>query len=366
MTKLVEIFRGMSKKQKIILKVIIAFFVVCLIAVIVVGTIRNRKLSYSGIEKKMISAAEKYYSDNSELLPSQEGGSVSVDVATLVENKYMKELVKYKKSAESCSASVTVTNNNGLYLYISTLKCSDYETTSLYKEILNTQEVVSEGSGLYEVDGTYVFRGEYPNNYVKFADKTWRILSLANNEVRLIQVDSYQENPWDNRYNVNALYSSGITTYEISRIKDNLDTIYQADFNDREKSMLVSKQLCIGSRSKKETDNTGSVECSKLTENTYPVGLLQVNEYVRVSLDSNCKLQTDSSCTNYNYLAKLTGHFWTITPSDENDYEVYYISQPVSKMSASEYLPIRLVLNIDGSVAYQSGDGTVDNPYIIS
>lgn len=367
MNNLLKMFKEMDQKQKLILKVVLIFFLVCIISVIVIGIFKNRKLDYVGIENKLIEASQKYYKNNEELLPKSEGGVVTVDSLTLIENKYMKELVKYNKNAESCSAAVKVVNNNGNYLYLPALKCSDYSTTSLYDQILKNEEIVEEGSGLYAFDSEYVYRGEYPNNYVKFADKTWRILSINDDkEVRLIQVDAFQENPWDNRYNVNAKYSSGITKFEISRIRDKLNTIYEATFDEREKSLITSKQLCIGKRNKKETNNSGSVECSALTEEFYPVGMIQANEFVRVSLDANCKVQTDSSCANYNYISKLESYFWTITPSVENDYEVFLINSVITTGVASDFYPIRLTLNLTDGIRYESGNGTVDDPYIVS
>lgn len=366
MVKFLEIFKTMDRKQKLILRSVLAFFVICIVLVVIVGILKNRKLTYTGIEDKLISAAEKYYSKNEELLPQSEGGSVSVDSLTLIENKYMKELTKYNKEAESCSASVKVVNNNGKYLYLPSLKCSEYQTTTLYNYITNNEPIVETDTGLYQYEDEYVYRGEYPNNYLKFADKMWRILSLKDGEVRIIQSDSFQESPWDNRYNVNSNYSSGITTYGISRIKDKLATLYESSFKDRAKTLISSKQLCIGKRNKKETNNSGSVECAALSEDYSPVGMIQANEFVRVSLDKNCKVQTDTSCSNYNYLSKLEGHFWTITASSNSDYEVYYVSNVLVTGIASDYYPIRLTLNLTDGIRYESGTGTVDDPYIVS
>lgn len=357
----------MNKKQKTLVKGILLFFAVCIVLVIVIGFIKNRKLSYSEIEQKLVSAAESYYSDHKDLLPQQNGGSASVDSLTLIENEYMKEFEKYNKDVVACSATVTVTNNNGYNLYLPDLKCEGFKTTSLYNKIMEDQPIVTEQSGLYDIDGEYVFRGEFPNNYVEFADKMWRILRLTSgNEIRLISVDSYQEKPWDNRYNVNAKYSAGITKFEISRMKDRLAEIYEENFDDDVRPYITSKQLCIGNRNKKETKNDGSIECATLTEETYPIGMLQVNEYVLASVDENCKLQTDTACINYNYLRKLDGSFWTITPSNENDYEVYYASGAIRTSVASEYRPIRITLNIDGNIVYKSGKGTLEDPYVIS
>lgn len=366
-SKFLNAFHTMSSKTKLFVKLVLAFFAVCIILVLVLGIFNNRKLSYAQIEEKLVSAAKNYYADHEDLLPKQNGGTVSVDSLTLIENEYMKELEKYNKEDATCSAVVTVTNNNEQYLYIPSLKCEDYQTTSLYEQILKDQAIVTEGSGLYEVGTDYVYRGEYPNNYVKFAGKLWRILRLTSgSEIRLISVDPYEETYWDNRYNVNAESTTGINTYEISRIKDAIDVVYGENFKEKDRAFIVSKRLCVGKRKPNEKDNSGAVECATLTEGSYPVGLLQVNEYVVASIDTNCKLQTDTSCVNYNYLAKLQNNFWTLTASSLNDYEVFFVNSSIRSSETSEYKFYNITVNIDGNITYQSGNGTEENPYEIS
>lgn len=367
MSRIFKMFEAMDRRQKALVKGVLLFFIICIILVVVIGLFKNRKLSYGEIENRMLSSAKSYYNDNKEKLPQEIGGSVSVDSLTLVENGYMEEFEEYNKEVVACSGTVTVTNNNGHYLYLPDLKCEGYKTTTLYNKILDDQPIVTEQSGLYEINGEYVFRGEFPNNYVKFAGRIWRIIRLTSgNEIRLIGVDRYESKIWDDRYNINASGTTGITIYEISRIKEQLDTIYDTEFDNDEKVNIVSKQLCVGKRSSKEKNNSGEVECKTLTENTYPLGMIQVNEYMQASIDENCKIQENVSCTNYNYLANLEDNYWTITSSTENDYDVYYIADAVRTIDAAQYRGIRLTLNIDGNIIYKSGNGTEEDPYVIS
>lgn len=366
MKNLFKMFKGMGKKQKLVLKLVGLFFFLCFILVLIFGILNNKKHSYIEIEDKLLTGAKSYFEDNKDLLAKQDGGSVSIDASKLIELKYMKDFKKYNKNAESCTGVVSVTNNNGNHLYIPSLKCKEYETTTLYDKILKEQGIVSEGDGLYAMGNDYIYRGEYPKNYVTFAKQLWRIIKLGNDkEIRLIQVDSYDETNWDDRYNVNSSYNSGITTFEISRIKNKLMKSYENDFKDSDKSYIVSKKLCIGNRKKKETKKDGSVECSKVTEEAYPVGMLQVNEYILASIDPNCRLQGDASCTNYNYLTKLSNSFWSITTSSANDYEAYYFSGTVRAKDAAEYESYRLTIHLNGNIPFKSGDGTKENPYVI-
>ena len=87
-------FKNMNKKQKALVKGILLFFLICIILVIVIGFFKNRKLSYSEIENKLVNAAERYYADHTDLLPKENGGPVTVDSLTLMENKYMKAFEK--------------------------------------------------------------------------------------------------------------------------------------------------------------------------------------------------------------------------------------------------------------------------------
>lgn len=368
MKNLLKAFTTMDKKQKMIIKGALIFFALCIVIVIVLGIIKNRTRSYSEMEDILVNSAQNYYRENTELLPKQDGGTVSVDSMTLIENKKMKSFEKYNKSEGStCSGTVTVTNNNGYYLYIPNLKCENFKTNTLNDQILKDNEIVTEGIGLYEMNGDYVFRGEYPNNYVRFAKQTWRILRITSSgEIRLVQNETTEnEAPWDNRYNVNSQATTGITKFELSRIKDTLNKFYE-NLKDDFKPYIINKQLCIGSRDERETKHDGSVECTTLTEGVYPISLPQVNEYVIASLDQNCKTQRNNACGNYNYLTKILKNVWSITPNKANDYEVYYINSTVRPTEASEYMEYKAVINLDGSIVYKSGNGTKDDPYIIT
>lgn len=192
----------MGKSQKRLLKIVGAFFLLCILIVIILGVMNNRTYSYGAMESKLLAAAKEYYKENEDALPIQESGKVSISSEKLIELNYMREFTKYNKNAESCSGVVTVMNNAGQYLYIPSLKCADYKTETLYDKILEEQSV-TEGDGIYQMYGDSIFRGEYPNNYVRFADQLWRIMRLTNGkEIRLIQEKTKVNGTWDNRYNI--------------------------------------------------------------------------------------------------------------------------------------------------------------------
>ena len=90
-------------------------------------------------------------------------------------------------------------------------------------------------------------------------------------------------------------------------------------------------------------------------------------EYIRASLDENCKKLTDKSCSNFNFISnKDNGSEWVITSTPENNYQAYIFDGSyfyLSDTRRSNYL--HLVTNLSEFVFYKSGLGTIDDPYII-
>ena len=80
MKTLFKMFQSMGKSQKRLLKIIGVFFLVCIIIVLVLGVMNNRTHSYESMESKLLAAAKKYYNDNKDTLPMQEGGKVSIQI----------------------------------------------------------------------------------------------------------------------------------------------------------------------------------------------------------------------------------------------------------------------------------------------
>lgn len=352
--------KKLIKRLGIILGGIVCIFLIIIIIKLILGN----RISYEKIEDKMIQSAKNYYQDHSDELPTTSGGSVVISTDKLVELEYLKDLSKLVKDKEAaCQGEIKVTNNNNYYLYSATLNCGEYYQTKKLTEVL-MNDIVTSGDGLYQIGDSYVFRGEYVNNYVKFADKTWLILRINNDgTIRMIETTNRTSVVWDDRYNSNRNSNVGINDFNVSRIKDTLESIYNDsnEFTEVNKSYISNQNLCIGKRSENATTNDGSIECSNIIENQ-PLGLLQVNEYALASIDNGCLNVTDPECTNYNYLRKLNS-YWTLTADADNTHKVYKISGNPFVSTASNTSRARIVVHINAGVNYNSGDGTETNPY---
>lgn len=92
----------------------------------------NKKGYYSTLEKNVILAAKSYYADNRASLPKSIGYSRKITLKTLVEKKYLSEVLDYGKGdcTKSSDSYVKVTKySNKDYLYTAYFNCPAYKTS---------------------------------------------------------------------------------------------------------------------------------------------------------------------------------------------------------------------------------------------
>lgn len=350
------------KRLEIILGVIVGIIALIIILVVIFGG----RVGYDIIENRMIDAAKKYYAANPSKLPETDNGQVNVSSTTLVNEKYLKSLDKIAKNKDAaCSGNVTVTKTNGNLLYSATLNCGKYyETKKLKDVILNDTEKAANGSGLYQEGENYIFKGDDPHNHVSFANKDWLILRInSDGTIRMIELTRRDGAIWDDRYNEERKYASGINDYRVSRMRDYIDDLYknETEFSNNDKSYISNQNLCIGKRNPLETSIDGSIECADVLENQ-PLGIMQINEYASHSLDKGCTDPSKQQCRNYNFLANIVT--WTLNADSTTTYKVFKIASSAIAAEANYATPIKLVVNINSLVNYVSGDGTAEKPYV--
>ena len=176
--------------------IILLIIVICIIA-FAIGKSKDTSLTYSEIERKMVSAAKQYYLKNESELPlNEDERNVEVSVSTLINNGYMNDIGSYRENDNIvCDGKVKVTKSHKYYDYSPYLDCGDnYRTVYLHEKLLDN--VVTEDDGLYKTTQyskdkgnvtRYVFKGEYPKNYVSINDTMWRIVKVnEDNTITLI------------------------------------------------------------------------------------------------------------------------------------------------------------------------------------
>ena len=367
---MVDALKKIDRKFLILIVCIILLPIVLIIFLALVRGCSNRKTTYDNYEKKMVSAAEKYFGDN---LPTAEGEVLKVDLDTLVEKKLVKS---YKKAlGEECTGEVivrrtgaSVESTNGGYLnYIYTLNCENYTTTHLKDKIMS--DVVTSESGLYKVGDRYIFRGDKVRNYVEFFGKSYRIVSLDQNGIiKLVRSEVEDVSRlWDNKFNSEANATYGKTIYKDSAILNYILTNYKNSkkFSKSARKHLVPYSVCVGKRSTEDYRISNEVDCSEKLDNQL-VSLLNISDFAMASTDLECDSTISKSCRNYNYLYGVASSTWTLNTVKENTYEVFLLSSGLqSYEKANSYSEYSVVIYVDGNEPYMSGNGTKENPYII-
>lgn len=354
------------------LKFLLIFAVIIVITIIFTFLFSgsNTKIqTYNDMEVSLKNAAIKYASSNSSLLPKDETTLKKVNLDTLVNEKKIDQLYALDDENISCTGYVTIVKKNDSYIYTPYIKCGKYyETKELSKYIIDKEDGSTSEDRLYKYEDTYVFRGENPNNYVMLGDKLFRILEINNNnEIKLIaNKRTDMQFVWDDRFNSEKKDNIGINNFSKSRLKEGLEDLYNSEyFTDSDREKIAKHDICVGKRSLSDTSIDGKAECSVIEKNQY-VGLLQVNEFARASIDEKCNAANKPECQNYNFLYNLGYSIRTLNAVADNTYQIYYISDGelyITRSSNSFY--VFPVIYIDKDVLYQGGEGTLDKPYIL-
>ena len=369
----------MSKKTIIILgSSIIGILVLLLLIVWLITVFKPRYYSYEKVEEKIIQASDDYFKKNPESIPANDG-KYNLSYASLEQNGYIKPLNELLKDGDSCNAEILVIKNGNNLNFIPRLTCGEnYQTKELYKQILSDNQVVTTGSGLYHANDTYFFRGKVENNYVALGsttkrketiDNLWQIISIeSDNTIRIKSLTRFEnKSSYDTRYNETKSNNVGYNDFKNSVFKDYLLKMQDDEtfLTATEKSKLVAKKLCAGFRKEDDTSKTGASECSVKTDEAMLYGTMLPYEYIRASLDQNCKNVLDRSCANFNYLANTDiSSEWSTIADPVNDYYAYAFSGTGYSASTAKNLKnVYPTVYLNEYALYKSGTGTKDDPY---
>lgn len=215
---------------------------------------------------------------------------------------------------------------------------------------------------------TYYFRGDVQNNYVKFADLTWRIVRInGNNTVRLILNDTTEEMSEYYKENSNNYFAYNNTT-----IKSYLLDWYKDKLSNYDKYIITSR-VCDNS------SYTGSEEyifqsSQRLTVNHNPTfNCLGTKLNSKISLLTADEVEYAGGVIGlgnnqyYLYNSNILNPVWTMTPAKGNKDEFYpyvlSISGSLDDTSVgSSKRSVRPVINIRKDISV-TGKGTIDEPY---
>ena len=203
--------------------------------------------------------------------------------------------------------------------------------------VLGSNYVEQDGDGLHQNTNGYYFKGKIENNYVKFANRIFRIISINNDEsVKLVSNDL-----------VASFFWGKDTDYTKSNLKTWLADEEYGIYN----ATIPNKEYFLD-----KTNYTIDILCGDKVE----TGSETYSDYV-----------TTLSITDYNLAGGKNSYLYDgkmhyiLGTNEEN--EVLYINEDGGILTCDglEGYGLKSVITLKKNMPVKSGDGTKDNPYVI-
>ncbi len=201
-------------------------------------------------------------------------------------------------------------------------------------------------------DLKYIYKGNNPNNYIKYKGKNYRIVGITNtNELKAISTENSIEENWGLSGDINYLK-------EENHIDDN-----------------NSKGVFYIGYVRSETNDINSIIKNEKRNNTYTIGIpkyIGSYSYANISdivnASDNCKFNkiTDIKMDNCkSYLLNMLSNTYTSIALENN--MVYMINDKSEIISSKidKNFSIKKEIYINGFEEYKNGNGTLENPYEI-
>lgn len=308
--------------------------------------------------KDIEASAQKWATDNLELLDSTHLNNVYISLSSIQSMGYLEkdsitdpltrekmngcikisynlqaQSYEYKYSEETCSSYSTKEKDKNLgfiiYEYDTKEKKINQSSDSnryvstgleLYHYYLDNNMIYTEGetkSGLYDFENQYIFRGNDVNNFVKFeingTMQLFRILSIDKTDysLKLIQVSGAVPNSFDQSSKV-ELQNASCNVEILNKDKIENSKIQSYDFSSDKIDGTEISRRALSSITGKSVANLN-------------VGLISIIDYVNASATLECSNNyLSSSCKENNYLYTMFSNrsVWT---SNHNGSQVWYI-----------------------------------------
>lgn len=281
------------------------------------------------------------------------------------------ELIDTESTIKSTFAEVLLNRESN----ISNKGTPDYSNASYTNEGLYS---TSADNGNY-----YYYRGVVSNNYVNFANLTWRIVGInPDNSIKLILEKSATSMHYSE--NINAIDYTGLKyIYNSETINNNVSTYleqwYKTNIIDTDyDKYVVASSFCNDSSNFVNSYHTYFNGYTRLITDKRPTavcpgtnadfGGIYKQKVGLISADEVALAGGVHNINNYNYYLYNGESFFTMTGAEYYNYTAYLFF--VTNTGAIKTTPtnstygIRPVINLDSTLTV-SGSGTIDNPYTI-
>jgi type IV pilus assembly protein PilA len=374
------------RKGFTLIELIAVIVILGIIALIAVGSALNiftkSKESLYNTQKEIIeSAAKKWIIANNNYIPS-DGSNYELTLSTLVTEGYLDDGdIEDPRTGDNINAYVNVYFDSASNQYKAKLIDTDAEFAA-QETILNASTVVTSGTGLYndeDVAGRYYFKGSNPNNYIKFNNEIWRIVSIeSDGKIKIVKQDGflkvYDETGKRTSSNGNTACTSQAgcpiwagnknNVVQDSTLKSYLNSDYYNQLNKKAKESITSGTWCYKyltipnnntSSEFREDELNNFCETEKVSDR---IGILSVKEVIDSSIGT-CGFKI--TCQN-TYL-NISKKYWLLN-YNATSLILNASGQIVSNNSNDSSVYVKPVVYLDSSTLL-TGKGTSSSPFKI-
>ncbi len=295
--------------------------------------------------------------------------------------------------------------DNGYYATVAldTEVISDISTDAC---IIGGQQIspVTSGDGIYKDEyesGRCVYRGENPNNYIRFNNEPWRIIAReADGTYKILRSETLPESQFDSvgarttgyclgralMYGCNAWSSTAHMVGSPSEFTNGEDTgIVDADSEmltylngeyldsiTANKDKIISHDYNIGAVDFNNNDLAIQIEGEKAYKWNGKVGLISLSDYINANSNQElCGTYSNNynnfiTCRNYDWMYIPNISWWTLSPyaGTSDTVSLIHSNGVLSSTNACGTNEVRPSLFLNSNLSL-GGSGTQSDPYVI-
>ncbi len=214
------------------------------------------------------------------------------------------------------------------------------EEQTLNGTMLSLNSIVQDGNGLHQDTEGYYFKGKVSNNYVRFANRNFRIIEVLNDgSVRMVTDDIVAEFMWGEE----SSYQSSNLHLWLTKSDSSPSGVYYDTLPNPNKFLVQTSYT--------EDQLLDSKVSSSTIEYQDYVTALSIHDYVRAGGQDS-----------YFNIGK---YFWLLGLDKDNSN--LYVEPDGSVFSAAfdEAYGVRAVITLKANLAITGGDGSAQNPFVI-
>ncbi len=270
------------------------------------------------------------------------------------------------------------------YNFVEGLLAETYSVDKKGKPNFANTSVTSDG--LYKTtlnkNNVYYYRGVVNNNYVKFGNFMWRIVSFSDdNTVKLVLEKSAGTSKYANYSS--TFDDAGFEFEYYYKMVDNNITIYLDNWYKKQivdkglDKYVITSAYCNDASFTKDNaiyyfgsldrvdDHNPSLSCPS---NTSGFGGVYERKIGLLTADEVAMAGGAYEVNNHNYYLYNGENFFTMSPSHHEKSKMYILmvnnNGAITSTLTNSNFGIRPTINIDGTI-FVSGNGTINNPYTI-